>query len=167
MIRSITRLPKYYLLRIKRLRGDPYYLARGIGFGVFMGVLPLVPIQTLLLIPLSAALQVSTIAALIASIMVSNPLTFLPQYYLTWKLGNFILPDRISWEQLHDVLLTIQNEGFFDSIVTFSHLGMKTIFVLLTGGALIGLPLGVVSYFVSLQLFLAIRRKRAEKHKLR
>ncbi len=76
MIRSISRLPKYYLLRIKRLRGDPYYLARGIGFGVFMGVLPLVPIQTLLLIPLSAALQVSTIAALIASIIVSNPLTF-------------------------------------------------------------------------------------------
>ena len=167
MIRSISRLPKYYLLRIKRLRGDPYYLAKGIGFGVFMGVLPLVPIQTLLLIPLSAALQVSTIAAFIASIMVSNPLTFLPQYYLTWKLGNFILPGRITWEQLHDVLLTIQNEGFLDGIVTFSRLGIKTISVLLTGGALIGLPLGVISYFISLQLFRALRRKRAERHKLK
>ena len=167
MILSVSRLFKYYILRIKRLRGDPYYLARGIGFGVFMGVLPLVPIQTLLLIPLSAVLQVSTIAALIASIIISNPLTFLPQYYLTWKLGNFILPGRISWEQLHNVLLTIQNEGFFDGIITFSHLGIKTIFVLLTGGALIGLPLGLVSYFVSLQLFRALRRKRAEKHKLR
>ncbi len=167
MILSVSRLFKYYILRIKRLRGDPYYLARGVGFGVFMGVLPLVPIQTILLIPLSAALRVSTIAALLASIMISNPLTFLPQYYLTWKVGNAILPGRISWGQLHNVLLTIENEGFFDGIVTFSHLGIRTISVLLAGGAIIGLPLGAISYFSALQLFRALRRKRAEKHKLR
>jgi uncharacterized protein (DUF2062 family) len=166
MIRSITRLPRYYILRVKRLRGTPEYLARGIGLGVFMGVLPLVPIQTLILVPLSAALQVSTVAALIASVMVSNPLTFLPQYYLTWKLGNFILPGRISWEHLQEILVTIQQESFGDSIVTFSHLGMKTITVLLTGGTIIGLPLGVISYFISLHLFRAIRKKRREKHEL-
>lgn len=166
MIRSISRLPKYYFLRVKRLRGDPYYLAQGIGFGVFMGVLPLVPIQTLLLIPLSVALRVSTIGALIAATLVSNPLTFVPQYYLTWKIGNFILPGRISWQHLEHVLLTIENEGLLDGITTFSQLGFKAITVILTGGALIGVPLGVVSYFVSLHFFRAMRRKRAEKHKL-
>lgn len=166
MIRSISRLPKYYFLRVKRLRGDPYYLARGVGFGVFMGVLPLIPIQTLLLIPLSVALRVSTIGALIAATLISNPLTFVPQYYLTWKLGNFILPGRISWQHLEQVLLTIENEGLLDGIATFSHLGVKAITVILTGGALIGVPLGVVSYFVSLYFFRAVRRKRAEKHKL-
>ena len=166
MIRSISRLPKYYFLRVKRLRGDPYYLARGVGFGVFMGVLPLIPIQTLLLIPLSVALRVSTIGALIAATLISNPLTFVPQYYLTWRLGNFILPGRISWQHLEHVLLTIENEGLLDGIATFSHLGVKAITVILTGGALIGIPLGVVSYFVSLYFFRAVRRKRAEKHKL-
>ena len=167
MIRSVFRLPRYYILRIQRLRGDPYYLARGIGFGVFMGVLPLVPIQTIILIPLSAALNVSTIAALIASILVSNPLTFLPQYYMTWKVGNFILPGRISWQHLEQVLLTIEQEGILDGIATFSHLGIKAITVILTGGALIGAPLGALSYFLSLQFFRAVRRKRAEKHKLK
>ncbi len=166
MIRNFSRLPRYYLLRIKRLRGDPDYLAQGIGFGVFMGVLPLVPIQTLILIPLSAALRVSTIAAFLASIIVSNPLTIVPQYYLTWKLGNCILPGRISWEHLQEVLLTIQNEGFFDGIITFSHLGIKSIGVLLTGGVIIGLPLAAVSYVISLYLFKAVRKKRLEKHTL-
>lgn len=166
MIRNISRLPRYYLLRIKRLRGDPDYLAQGIGFGVFMGALPLVPIQTLLLIPLSAALRVSTIAAFIASVMVSNPLTIVPQYYLAWKLGNFILPGRISWEYLQKVLLTIQDEGLFDGIMTFSHLGMKSIGVLITGGAIIGLPLAAVSYMISLRLFRIVRKKRLEKHTL-
>jgi len=166
MIRNISRLPRYYLLRIKRLRGDPDYLARGFGFGVFMGVLPLIPIQTMMLIPLSVALRVSTITALIAATLISNPLTFVPQYYLTWKAGNFILPGRISWQHLERVLLTIEKEGLLDGIATFSHLGVKAITVILTGGAIIGVPLGIVSYFLSLYFFRAVRRKRAEKHKL-
>ncbi len=166
MIRSISRLPRYYLLRIQRLRGDPYYLARGIGFGVFMGILPLIPIQTLILIPLSIAFRVSTITALIAATLISNPLTFVPQYYLTWKIGNFILPGRITWHHLQEVLLTIENVGLLDGIMTFSHLGFKAIAVILTGGALIGIPSGIAGYLVSLYFFRAVRRKRAEKHKL-
>jgi uncharacterized protein (DUF2062 family) len=166
MIRKISRLPRYYHLRIKRLRGDPHYLASGIGFGVFMGILPLIPVQTLLLIPLTVAFRVSTIAALIAATLISNPLTFVPQYYLTWKLGNFIMPGKISWQHLEHVLVTIKNEGLLDGITTFSHLGFKAISVILTGGALIGAPLAIVSYFFSLYFFRAIRRKRAGKHKL-
>ena len=166
MALDITRFFRYYILRIKRLRGDPVYLARGIGFGVFMGILPLVPIQTLLLIPLTVALRISTIAALIAATLVSNPLTFAPQYYLTWKLGNIILPGRVSWEHLQAVLLAIEHEGLLDGMVTFSTLGIKAIAVILTGGALIGLPLGVISYFISLRIFKTLHRKRAEKHKL-
>ena len=166
MIRSITRLPKYYLLRIRRLRGDPTYLAKGFGFGVFMGVLPLVPVQTILIIPLSITFRVSTIAAVIAATLVSNPLTFVPQYYITWKLGNAILPGRISWEQLQGVLHTIENEGVLDGIVTFSHLGIQTIAVLLTGGMIIGIPAGVISYFIALKAFRGIRRRRAKRHEL-
>ncbi len=166
MIRNISRLPRYYLLRIKRLRGDPHYLASGIGFGVFMGILPLIPVQTLLLIPLSVAFRVSTIAALIAATLISNPLTFAPQYYLTWKLGNFIMPGKISWQHLEHVLVTIENEGLLDGVTTFSHLGFNAISVILTGGVIIGIPLAIVSYFVSLHFFRTVRRKRAQRHKL-
>jgi uncharacterized protein (DUF2062 family) len=166
MIKSISRLPRYYLLRIKRLRGDPHYLARGFGFGVFMGVLPLIPIQTMLVIPLSLTFRISTIAAVFAATLVSNPFTFVPQYYTTWKLGNAILPGRISWEQLQGVLLTIRQEGILDGITTFSHLGVKTIAVLLTGGAIIGIPASLISYFIALYFFQTIRAKRAKKHRL-
>ena len=163
---TISRLFKYYILRIKRLRGDPDYLARGLGFGVFMGVLPLVPIQTLLLIPLSVAFRVSTIAALIAATLISNPLTFLPQYYLTWRTGDLLLPGKISWSHLQQVLVTIENEGLLDGIVSFSQLGLNAIMVILTGGFLIGAPLGVISYFISLYFFRTVQKKRAEKHTL-
>jgi uncharacterized protein (DUF2062 family) len=160
------RLFRYYILRIKRLRGDPGYLARGIGFGIFMGVLPLVPIQTMLLIPLSVAFRVSTIAAIVAATIVSNPLTFLPQYYITWRTGDLLLPGRISWPHLQQALVTIENEGLLDGMISFSHLGLKAIMVILTGGAIIGVPMGLISYFISLYFFRAVQKKRAEKHKL-
>jgi uncharacterized protein (DUF2062 family) len=166
MLRSVFRLPRYYLLRIKRLKGDPVYLARGFAFGVFMGILPLVPIQTILIIPLSITLRVSTIAAVIAGTLISNPLTFMPQYYITWKLGNAVLPGRISWENLEAVLRAIEREGLVDGIATFSHLGIKTITVLLTGGALIGLPAGIISYFFVLKFFRTLRTRRLRRHSL-
>ena len=166
MIRSIFRLPRYYLLQIRRLKGDPVYLAKGFAFGVFMGVLPLVPIQTILIIPLTMTLRISTLAAVIAGTMISNPLTFMPQYYITWKLGNAVLPGRISWEHLEEVLLTISNEGLVNGLATFSHLGVKTITVLLTGGVLLGLPAGIISYFFALKFFRTLRVHRLRKQKL-
>lgn len=166
MLRSIFRLPRYYFLQIRRLKGDPVYLAKGFAFGVFMGVLPLVPVQTILIIPLSMTLRVSTIAAIIAGAMVSNPLTFMPQYYITWKLGNAVLPGRISWEHLEQVLLAVQNDGLLNGLASFSHLGLRTIAVLLTGGAIIGIPAGIISYFFALKFFRTIRAHRLRKQKL-
>jgi uncharacterized protein (DUF2062 family) len=166
MLRNIFRLPRYYFLQIRRLKGDPVYLAKGFAFGVFMGVLPLVPVQTILIIPLSITLRVSTLAAIIAGTIVSNPLTFMPQYYITWKLGNAVLPGRISWEHLEEILLAVQNQGVLNALASFSHLGLKTIAVLLTGGAIIGIPAGIISYFFALKFFRTIRAHRLRKQKL-
>ena len=40
---------------------------------------------------LALFLRGSKVAALIASVMVSNPLTFFPQYYFSWQIGNWLL----------------------------------------------------------------------------
>ena len=174
LLRKLSRLPRYYLLRVKRLKGDPEYLARGFAFGVFMGVLPLVPVQTIILVPLTILLRVSTIAALIAGTLVSNPLTFMPQYYLTWKIGNAILPSEVSWEQLDAVLheisrfITEENflRGIIDSLTVISRLGLNTIAVLLTGGAIIGIPAGLISYFFARKFFYAVRERRLKRQRL-
>lgn len=160
------RLFRYYLLRFTRLRGDPYSLARGTGLGIFIGVLPLLPVQTILLVPLTLLLRVNTIAAVIAASVVSNPLTFVPQYYYTWKVGNSVLPGRVDWEQLQAIMTTIHQESLLDGIRTLTSLGFRTLSVILTGGAIIGLPLAVLTYYLALNFFLTIRAKRIAKHKL-
>lgn len=164
-IQKLLRLPRYYFLRIKRLKGDPEYLARGVGFGVFMGNLPLVP-QTLLMIPLTVFLRVSTLAALISSVIVNNPLTVTFQYYLAWKMGSAILPGRGSMEHLEKMLQAIAEEGLFDGLAAFGRLGLDTLLVLLLGGVMTGVPMAVISYFPARKFFRAVRERRLKKHKL-
>ncbi len=170
----LPRLPRYYFLRVKRMKGDPEYLARSFAFGVFMGVLPLMPVQTIILVPLTILLRISTITAMLAGYVVSNPLTFAPQYYTSWKLGNIILPGWVTWEQIHTALQIILHpdpqlnmmQSILHGLGALSKLGFKAIAVMETGGTIIGLPIALASYFLALNFFLTVRKKRALKHRL-
>jgi uncharacterized protein len=164
MTYNLPRLSRYYFLRIKRLKGDPEYLARGVGFGVFIGNLPFMP-QSLFLVTLTMLLRISTLAAFISSTVVNNPLTVMFQYYLSWKVGNAVLRGHCTWTQLHGALLKF-DLGLRVGLAAVSGLGMETLAVLLTGGTIIGLISGLISYLCSRQFFWAIKRKRALKHRL-
>lgn len=161
---TLLRALKYYYLRVKRLKGDPEYLARGVGFGVFIGNLPLMP-QSVFLVSLTVLLRISTIAAFISSTVVNNPLTVMFQYYLSWKVGNAILHGHCTWTQLHSALLKF-DIGLRVGLAAISGLGLETLGVLLTGGTIIGLVTGLVSYLFSRKFFWAIKKKRALKHRL-
>ncbi len=160
------RFAKYILIRFSRLRGDPYSLARGVSLGIFLGVLPLMPIQTIILIPLTLILRINTFAALIAAIAISNPLTFVLQYYYCWIVGNAILPGRIRWEQIKELLDTIAEGNLLEGISVLFNLGFNTVSVLLVGGLIIAIPVAIIGYFISLYFFITIKKKRAAKRKL-
>ncbi len=161
------RFAKYIMIRFNRLRGDPYSLARGVSLGIFLGVLPLMPIQTIILIPLTLFLRINTFAALIPAIAISNPLTILLQYYYCWTIGNMILPGRISWEQIRAIVAEITEGNLIEGISTLFNLGFSTISVLLVGGVIIAIPVAIIGYFTSLYFFITIRKKRAAKRKRR
>ncbi len=164
-LQKLARLPRYYFFRVKRLKGDPEYLARGVALGVFMGNLPLAP-QTFLLLPLTVFFKVSTLAAIISSVIVNNPFTVTLQYYIAWRIGSLILPGRGSMEHVENMLRTIANEGLFDGLAAFGRLGLDTLLVLLIGGVLMGLPMALISYVFVRRFFLGIRERRHRKHLL-
>ncbi|WP_417909114.1 DUF2062 domain-containing protein [Candidatus Electronema sp. PJ] len=161
----LLRLPRYYLLRVKRLKGDPVYLARGFALGVFMGNLPFVP-QTLLLIPLTVFLQSSTVAAIISSVIVNNPFTVTFQYYLAWRIGSFILPGRGSLEHLHNIMGTFAEKGLIDGFKEIGQIGFDTLFVLQFGGVVMGLVMAIGSYYPVRKFFRTVRERRQKKHRL-
>lgn len=165
---NIQRAARYLYLRFLRLQGDPYSLALGVAIGLFFGVTPLFPVQTVIIFFVAGLLRGNLIAALVSSFAVSNPLTWLPQYYFSWRLGNWLLPGRISWEQINVLPEQLASgSGFMKSLAILAKLGFDSIIVVLAGGILLAIPFTIAGYIVSFKFFHVFQKKRREKHILK
>ncbi len=163
---DLRRTARYYFLRLKRLQGSPNSLAMGLAIGASIAITPTLPLHTLMIIAITLLVRVNTVAALLIAAVISNPLTFILQYWLAWKIGDFFFPDRLSWIRLKTVLSMLMDQGIIDSLHTLSKLSMDAMLVLFTGGIILAIPLGILTYFISYNFFSKLRQKRQQKHLL-
>jgi uncharacterized protein (DUF2062 family) len=163
---SLKRTVRFYLIRFKRLQGSSRSLAMGSAIGAAIGLTPTLPLHNILILGFTLPLRVNPIAGILAANVVSNPLTFVPQYYLAWKIGNFFLPGRLSWEKILDTLNLIKTNGILDSFDVLRAMGFDAILVMLTGGMVLAIPAGILTYALEFRFFSKIKQKRREKHLL-
>jgi uncharacterized protein (DUF2062 family) len=166
MILTLRRTLRYYTLKFFRLQGNPRSLAMGTAIGIFIAISPTIPLHTGIIIGVTLLMRVSTVAAIITAAVVCNPLTMIPLYYLCWLVGNFLLPGRLTWERIKDLLNIIAHESFMTTFHAMSSLSFDAILVMLTGGLVIGIPAAFVGYYYSLRFFIALQEKRRQKHLL-
>jgi hypothetical protein len=107
--------------------------------GIFCAFIPL-PIQTLLAIAMCFWLGANLPLAMII-IWISNPLTIPPMFFLTYKLGSYILDTKVS--------------GFSVDLSWqwFSALGSDILLPLFLGSFICGTALGLIGYFFILSLW--------------
>ncbi len=163
---SLKRTARFYLIRFKRLQGSNRSLAMGSAIGAAVGVTPTLPLHNVLILGITLPLRVNPIAGILAANVVSNPLTFVPQYYLAWKIGDFFLPGRLSWEKILSTLNLIKTEGIMDSLHVLRAMGWDALLVMLTGGLTLAVPTGVLTYVLVFRFFARVREKRRQKHLL-
>lgn len=164
MLTRPKRTARFYYLKFLRLRGEPRYLAKGVALGMFVGITPTIPLHTILILPLAFALRTSKVAALLASWLVSNPLTFFAQYYFSWRIGKLLFPGHLSWARINAVLRNIEaGSGFMDTLHQITALGVKAIAAMVAGGCLLALPFTVAGYFISLNIFQKIEARRQRR----
>lgn len=158
---NYKRLNRYYYLRLKRLRGDPKILAGGTAIGILIGLTPTMPLHTILIIALTLITRTSTIAGIVSSFLICNPLTYFPIYYFSLKFGNIITPYEISWGGIRIVLdQLVQSENIVHSMKIIGNLGYETIVVMIVGGLFIALPFTFISYYGALYFFKQLNSKR-------
>ena len=161
------RISRYYFLKFLRLKGDPQSLALGTAIGTFLGITPTIPFHTISVLIVTFLTRTSTIAAFLATLLTCNPVTYVPQYYFSTVIGNYLTPYELNWDRIKNVLdILMARPGFTESLEALSSLGYEAVIVLLVGGCILALPFAVLSYFVSLRFFITIRKKRREKHLL-
>lgn len=163
---SLSRTLRFYSLRFKRLQGSTRSLALGAAIGTAVGATPTLPLHNVLILGLTLLFRVNPIAGLITANIVSNPLTFVPQYFFAWKIGDFFLPGRLTWEKIQGILALIKEKGIMDSLDLIRQLGFDAILVMLTGGLVLAVPTGILTYIIVFRIFAKIREKRRNKHLL-
>lgn len=160
---NIKRTGAYYLHRLKRLQGNPAFLAGGSAIGVFIGLTPTIPFHTICILALAFLTRRSAIAGIIISFLVCNPLTFIPIYYCSYFIGNKFTPYSLDWSTIETTVGILQNShGIQHQMSMIASLGHETISLMVIGGILFATPFALVSYFGFLRFFTKIRDRRIQ-----
>ncbi len=149
---TYKRTLKYCWLKLRRLQGDPKKLAWGMALGVFIGVTPTLPFHTIIALSLAAFLRISLVTAYMG-IWISNPVTWVPQYFLAYEVGRRLLfrgtplhlPEHLSFSACFDLL-------------------WRGGLALQVGGLIIAVPPAVASYFLTLWAIKRYRQRRAREN---
>jgi len=137
---------------IKKLQGDPRYIAMGMAIGVFVSLTPTIPFHTIIAIALAFVLKGSKPAAAIG-VWFANPLT-IPIFYIgSFKLGTLILNKPIPFDVK------------FESIQELMTLGLDVTIAMIVGGIILGVFPALLAYFVTYRFMLVVRERARKKRK--
>jgi uncharacterized protein (DUF2062 family) len=141
--------------RLLSLKDPPQAIAVGMAVGMFFGLIPLWGLKTLLALAVTRLLRGSIVAAVIAVTLHDVVLPVMP-LLLRWEydVGYWLLshPHALP-PRLH---MSHQNPAIWFHWSTFFTVGQPS----LLGSLVLAVPVGVVTYYVTLALVKQWRRKR-------
>ncbi|MCG6878728.1 MAG: DUF2062 domain-containing protein [Deltaproteobacteria bacterium] len=155
-----SRLIRYYYLRFIRLRGDPHELALGMTFGVFTGMMPIMPFQMALSVALALIFKGSKITAAVGT-WISNPLNWYFLYYFSYKLGAWVLGMEGYGAMFRTIMDMVRSGAESMAIVQkIMESGGLMVAAFLVGGVIMGTVVALPSYFIFLYIFKRIKQWR-------
>ena len=148
------RLFRYFYVRFLRMRSSPEAIARGAAAGVFAGSFPLLGLQIIIGVAIAAVVRGNKAIAA-ASTWISNPLTYVPIFWLNFQVGRWLL--RIP----PTTKLSVSAADWHWN--TLMSMGMRVFFSLMVGSLVVGLAASVLGYFLGLAIALRIQRVRQRR----
>jgi uncharacterized protein (DUF2062 family) len=146
---NLKRKVKYHWLKFRRLQGDPKKVALGGAIGIFVGITPTLPFHTFMILTMAPLMRASLLAAYMG-IWISNPLTWVPQYFLCYEVGRYLL---FRGEPLH--IPAHMNLSAFLDLLWRGGLALQV------GGLILAVPSAIASYFLTLWAVKRYRQRRA------
>ena len=91
LVKRLKRWTRYQYLRILRQKSSPHNIALGVALGIFVGFLPIIPFQTVVVLTLAFIFRGNKVAAAICTV-ISNPFNVIPFYTMLYLVGRVFLP---------------------------------------------------------------------------
>ena len=152
MARYWFRFRRLLLHNVLHADDTPHAIAMGVAIAMFVAFLPIVGIQTLVAVGLTALCRVNK-AVCIPIVWITNPATMVPIYYGCFAVGRALLPSgrSASEEDVDRLLAWARDASVFESafwsnlLRVLAEIGVE----LWVGCAVVGFVLGAVSYGLS------------------
>lgn len=138
--------------KILHLNLESWKIALSIGLGIFIGISVPMGLHTLVAIPLALLFECNLVLTATAT-LVANPVTIVPLYYVSFKIGSFLTGLNIQENQFY----TILNSPTLDNL---KQLGSNTLLLFFSGAVTQGIILGLITYFISLFTINYYRRQK-------
>lgn len=162
-------MPALYLYRkffgkILAINDTPESLARGTALGMFIAMTPTVGIQMILVLIINTLCRANRVAGLIM-VYVSNPLTMIPIYWLSyvagaWAMGlEVVTPARFE-SVFQDFAQDASPTGIWTALQAVNAEIIVPTFV---GGGILGVALGAPLYPITLWLVRTHQRRRMHR----
>jgi len=148
-VNNSKRWLRYWYLRVMRQKSTPKQLAAALALGMFIGALPIIPLQSVIVLALAFVFRLNKLAAWLAT-NYSNVFTMAPFYYFLFKIGTTVMP-------FHGLTLDVNRLEMMQLIES----GWDLFIAMFVGGLVFGIPATILTYFVSLYVIRAYRKRRA------
>ena len=150
--------------RILHADDPPHRLALGVALAIFVTFTPTIGFQSMLVVALAWIFGGNKLVGL-PLIWLSNPATFVPIYYPSYRIGRWILGGPpVSWGWWKD--LTHPPDGMLEAMRFYWSRIVEIIWPLTLGCLVVATPLALASYWLTYHLvgkYRAIRERRKER----
>ena len=147
---SFFRQFKLNVIRLVRLRGEPDEVGRGMALGLFIGMTPTFGIQMFIALGLAFWFKQNKIAALIG-VWNTNPLTAPIIYGLEYEIGRLIMGRPYP-----EVAVQFSYEAL-------SGLGWQVLAPLCLGSVVLGVPVAIIGYALTVRFVPSLRQWRVPR----
>ncbi len=152
---SVKRFFRYWYLKVVRLRENPHSVALGLSTGVFVGCLPIIPLQTVVAVGFAFFIRCSKIAAALGT-WITNPLYAPFVYYGLYLVGRMIIPTGKKEFEPEDLTL-----------LNLINIGWDFFWLMFFGGVVVGMVLACCTYLLSVRIIRAFHNNRDNRRRVK
>lgn len=149
LVDRARRVARYMYLRVLRLRASAHSIALGLAIGIFIGFMPIVPLQTFTVLALAFVFRCNKFTAVMGT-WISNPVDLVPFYWLLFTVGNFFMPESSTGFKAENI-----------AGLNVLEMGWSVFSTMTVGGLIMGIPCSIITYFVSKRMVEGYRRRKA------
>ncbi len=155
---KFKRIIRYCYLRVVRIKAPAESIALGLAAGVFAGAMPFLSLQMVIAIALAFLIRGNPIAAALGTWW-TNPFNWAIVFPLFYMLGKVFVPGEVVSLSMSD----LTNLGLLDLL----RQGWKWLLITTLGGCIFGIPLAILTYFVTVRGVHAYHDRRVHRKHIR